>query len=151
MLKERLTADLKEAANAKDARRACTLRLVLAAIKDRDLASAASDSATGASDEEIRSILRRMVAQREESAQGYEEAGRLELAEAEREEIKILRGYLPRPMTEAEISRAIESAIRDVGARSIRDMGRIMAHLKTHHAGRMDFTKAGAAVKSQLR
>jgi uncharacterized protein len=151
MLRDRLAADLKEAADAEDGRRACTLRLILAAIKDRDIAASISDSSDGLADHEIRGILERMVAQREESARGYEEAGRLDLAQAERDEIRIIRGYLPRPMSDAEVTRAIESAIRDVGARSIRDMGRIMAHLKAHHSGRMDFTKAGTVVKTQLR
>ncbi len=151
MLRERLTADLKEAAKAQDSRRTCTLRLILAAIKDRDIAAETSDSTDGVADDQIRHILARMVAQREESARGYEEAGQLDLAAAERDEIRIIRGYLPRPMSDAEVQRAIERAIRDVGARSIRDMGRIMAHLKANHSGRMDFTKAGAAVKTQLR
>jgi uncharacterized protein len=151
MLRERLTADLKEAARDQDSRRACTLRLIVAAIKDRDIAAETSDSTDGLADGDIRGILERMVAQREESARAYEEAGRLDLAAAEREEIRIIRGYLPRPMSDAEVNRAIERAIRDVGARSIRDMGRIMAHLKANHSGQMDFAKAGAAVKTQLR
>jgi len=151
MLKDRISADLKEAVQAQDARRICTLRLILAAIKDRNLAARATDDAAGVGDETIRAIIERMVRQREESAAAYEEAGRLELAQGEREEIKILRSYLPRPMSESEVEQAIKGAIRDVGAKSIRDMGRCMAHLKARHPGRMDFAKAGAVLKTTLR
>jgi uncharacterized protein len=151
MLKDRISADLREAVEARDGRRVCTLRLILAAIKDRDFAARAADTAEEFGDGEIRAILERMVRQREESAAAYEEAGRLELAQQERDEIKILRGYLPRPMSEAEVAQAIQCAIRDVGAKSIRDMGRCMAHLKAQHPGRMDFAKAGAVLRTTLR
>ena len=151
MLRDRLAADLKEAVRAQDGRKACTLRLILAAIKDRDIAARTSDSIDGVGDEAIQAILLKMVRQREESARLYEEAGRLELAAQERVENKIIRGYLPRPMSEAEVSHAIECAIRDCGAKSIRDMGRCMAHLKAQHPGRMDFAKAGAVLKTALR
>ncbi|HLS58859.1 MAG TPA: GatB/YqeY domain-containing protein [Paracoccaceae bacterium] len=151
MLRDRLAADLKEAVKAQDKRRACTLRLILAAIKDREMASDASDTSDVVSDEDIRAILAGMQQRREESARAYEEAGRIDLAADERAEIRILRDYLPRPMSEAEVDKAIESAIRDVGARSIRDMGRCMARLKEQHPGRMDFAKAGAALREALR
>jgi uncharacterized protein len=151
MLKDRITADLKDAVEAHDARRICTLRLILAAIKDRDHAARATDDPAGVGDDTIRGIIERMVRQREESAAAYEEAGRLELAQGEREEIKILRGYLPRQMSESEVEQAVRCAIRDVGAKSIRDMGRCMAHLKAQHPGRMDFTKAGVVLKTTLR
>jgi uncharacterized protein YqeY len=150
MLRDRLAADLGEAIKGGDGRRACTLRLILAAVKDRE-SGGGDEAGQGMADEDIEAILARMVAQREESARDYEEAGRLELAAQERDEIKIIRTYLPRPMSEAEVERAVECAIRDCGARSIRDMGRIMAHLKANHSGRMDFAKAGAAVKTALR
>jgi uncharacterized protein len=151
MLKDRISADLKEAVAAQDGRRVCTLRLILAAIKDRDFAARAADSTEGIGDEGVRAILVRMVKQREESASAYEESGRLELAQQERDEIKILRSYLPRPMNEAEVAQAIKCAIRDVGATSIRDMGRCMARLKAQHPGRMDFAKAGAVLRNTLR
>jgi uncharacterized protein len=95
MLRERLTADLKEAVRAEDGRRACTLRLILAAIKDRDIAARTADAAEGVADEDIRAILVRMVGQREESARAYEEAGRLELAAQERDEIRIIQDTCP--------------------------------------------------------
>ncbi len=151
MLRDRLEADLREAVATQDGRRACTLRLILAAIKDRDNTAGPADGPEGISDEAIQAILIRMERQREESARAYEEAGRIELAANERAEIRILRDYLPRPMNAAEIDRAIESAIRDVGAKSIRDMGRCMARLKAQHPGRMDFAKASAVLREALR
>jgi uncharacterized protein len=151
MLRNRLTTDLKEAVKERDAVRSSTLRLILAALKDREIAARTSDNPDGVGEDEILALLGRMVRQREESARTYEEAGRLELAARERDEIKVIRSYLPRPMSEAEVETAIKSAIADTGATSIRDMGRIMAHLKSKHTGRMDFAKAGAAVKSALR
>jgi uncharacterized protein len=151
MLRDRISADLREAVEAQDARRICTLRLILAAIKDRERALRARDDGAGVEDDGIRAILEQMVRQRAESAADYEEAGRIELAQGERDEIKILRGYLPRPMSESEVEQAVRCAIRDVGAKSIRDMGRCMAHLKARHPGRMDFAKAGAVLKTTLR
>ena len=150
MIKDRLTADLKDAVKARQTMRACTNRLMLAAMKDREIAARTSDAAESLGEDEVMALLTRMVRQRQESARTYEEAGRLELAAEERAEIEVIREYLPRPMTEAEVETAIQCAIRSVGATSIRDMGRIMAHLKSKHTGRMDFAKAGAAVKSAL-
>jgi uncharacterized protein YqeY len=151
MIRERLSADLDEAIAGDDPRRACIIRLVLATIKDRDVNAGSPETGGGVSDEEIREILGKMVRQREESARDYEEAGRLALAAQEREEIRLIRRYLPRPMSEAEMERAVECAIRDCNAKSIRDVGRIMAHLRANHGGRMDFAKAGAALKTALR
>jgi uncharacterized protein YqeY len=151
MLKDRLTTDLKDAVRAGESVRASTIRLVLAALKDREIAARTSDAVEPVGEDEVMALLARMVRQREESARSYEEAGRLELAAQERDEIAIIKGYLPRPMTEAEVESAIACAIDAVGATSIRDMGRIMAHLKSKHTGRMDFVKACAAVKSALR
>jgi uncharacterized protein YqeY len=151
MLRERFSADLKEAIKAKDARRVSTLRLISAAIKDRDIAARTTDNVDGVSDTDILGILGKMIKQRQESARIYEEAGRLELAEQEREEIGVIQRYLPKPMSEAEAAQAIRKAIDELGATSIRDMGRIMAHLKERHTGRMDFAKAGAVIKESFR
>lgn len=151
MLRDRFQADLKEAAKAKDAVRVSTLRLILAAIKDRDIAARTGDGAEGVGEGEILAILTKMVRQREESGHVYEEAGRLELAAQERQEIVIIREYMPKPLSQAEVEKAIAGAIREVGATSIRDMGRIMAHLKERHTGQMDFAKAGSAIKNALR
>jgi uncharacterized protein len=151
MIKDRLAADLSDAVKAGETVRASTIRLVLAALRDREIAARTSDSVEPLGDEDVMALLSRMLRQREESARGYEEAGRLELAAEERQEITVIKGYLPRPMSEAEVETAIECAIRSVGATSIRDVGRIMTHLKSKHTGRMDFVKACAAVKSALR
>ncbi len=147
MLRERFSADLKDAIKAKDAQRVSTLRLVTAAIKDRDIAARSEDNADGVSDAEILAILGKMIKQRQESAKAYEEGGRLDLAAQEVSEIKIIKDYLPRQMTDDEVRQAIAAAIADTGAASIRDMGRVMAELKARHPGKMDFARASAAVK----
>jgi uncharacterized protein YqeY len=151
MIRERISVDLKSAIKAQDAQRVSTLRLICAAVKDRDIAARTTDNVDGVSDEEIVGILVRMTKQRIESARAYEEGGRLDLAEQEREEAAIVRDYLPRQMSETEVEQAVAEAIEDTGARSIRDMGKVMAHLKARHTGRMDFARAGAAIKQAFR
>jgi hypothetical protein len=147
MLRERFSADLKDAIKAKDAHRVSTLRLIMAAIKDRDIAARSEDGAEGVPDAEILAILGKMIKQRQESAKAYEEGGRLDLADQERAECKIIKGYLPRQMSDDEVRQAISQAIADTGAASIRDMGKVMAELKARHPGKMDFARASAAVK----
>ena len=149
MIRERFAGDLKDAIKSKDAPRVSTLRLICAAVKDRDIAARTEDSGVG--DAEVLAILAKMIRQREESARIYEEAGRLDLAEQERGEIAIIRGYLPKQMSESEVEKAVAQAIGETGACSIRDMGKVMAHLKARHAGRMDFARAGAALKQAFR
>lgn len=150
MLRERFSADLKDALKARDAASVSTLRLILAAIKDRDIAARTGDNTEGVSDADILAILGKMIRQREESARTYDEGGRLDLAQKERDEIEIIRRYLPRQLTDTEVRKAIDSAIAETGAASIRDMGRVMAALKERHTGQMDFAKAGAAIKAAL-
>ena len=147
MLRERFSADLKQAIKAKDPLRVSTLRLITAAIKDRDIAARSEDNMDGVPDAEILAILGKMIKQRQESARAYDEGGRLDLAEQERGEIAIIKDYLPRQMTEDEVRTAISRAIADTGAASVRDMGRVMAELKSRHPGKMDFARASAAVK----
>lgn len=147
-LRDRLSAALKAAMREKDAIRLGTLRLINAALKDRDIALRAQGGAVD--DAEATAILSKMVKQRRESAQAYEEGGRLELAEKERVEIAVIEEFLPRQLSEAERVEAIEAAIGETGATSVRDMGRVMGVLKGRHAGRMDFGAAGAAVKARL-
>ncbi len=147
MLRERFSTDLKEAIKAKDPQRVSTLRLITAAIKDRDIAARSEDNIDGVSGAEILAILGKMIKQRQDSARAYEEGGRLDLAEQERGEIRIIKDYLPRQMTEDEVRQAISRAIAETGAASIRDMGRVMAELKSRHPGKMDFARASAAVK----
>lgn len=147
MLRERFAADLKDALRAKDALRVSTLRLILAAVKDRDIAARTGDHSAGVPEAEVAAILDRMVRQRLESARIYEEGGRVDLAETERAEVKIIKGYLPKQMSEDEVKAAVARAIADTHAASIRDMGKVMAELKTRHAGKMDFARASAVVK----
>ena len=149
-LREQFTAALKEAMKASDRKRTGTLRLVLAALKDRDIAARTAESREGIPDDEILSLLAKLVKQREDSIALYEQGGRPELAAAEREEIAVIREYLPKQMDEAEAKAAIASVIAELGAASLKDMGKVMAALKERFAGKMDFAKASAAVKELL-
>lgn len=150
MIRKRLSRDLKDAMKSGDKARLSTLRLINAAIKDRDIDARSEDNTEGVSDADILAVLGRMIRQRDDSAKAYDEAGRVELAEQERAEIEIIRGFLPRQLSDAEVRKAIAEAVRETGATSIRDMGKIMAALKAKYAGQMDFAKVGAAVKSVL-
>jgi uncharacterized protein YqeY len=149
-LRERISAGLKDAMREKDAIRLSTLRLINAAIKDQDIAARGDGRGDGVDDAAVLAILGKMVKQRQESARAYEEGGRLELAEKERAEIAIIEGFLPRQLSQAEVDAAIAAAIAEVGATGLRDMGRVMAALKTRHAGQMDFAAAGAQIKAWL-
>ncbi len=151
MIRERFSGDLKDAIKARDTQRVSTLRLICAAIKDRDIAARTEDNSDGVSDADIVAILGKMVKQRQESARAYEEGGRLDLADQERQEIDIIRTYLPRQMSENEVDKAVADAIEETGACSIRDMGKVMATLKARHTGKMDFSRAGTAIKQAFR
>lgn len=135
---------------AREALRLSTLRLINAAIKDRDIALRGEGEDRELTDSEIMSLLTRMVKQRRDSAQAYEEGGRLELVERELAEIAFIEAYLPRQMTEAEVLAAIEGEIASLGASSIRDMGRVMNALKARYTGQMDFGAVGPMVKGRL-
>jgi len=149
-MRDRITAALKEAMLAKDKLRTSTVRLMLAAIKDRDIALRSEDGADGLDDAGIMALLAKMVKQREESAATYETAGRMELAETERAEIGVIKDFLPRPLTADEVDAAIRKALAETRASSIRDMGKVMGVLKSQYAGRMDFGAAGGRVKAAL-
>ncbi|MEJ0027591.1 MAG: GatB/YqeY domain-containing protein [Rhizomicrobium sp.] len=149
-LREQINDSLKEAMKAKDARRVATLRLVNAALKDRDIAARTETSRDLLGDDEILSLLAKMIKQREDSIAAYEAGNRPELAAAERDEIAIIRDFMPRQMTADEAKLAIAAAIADVGAASIKDMGKVMSALKERYAGQMDFGKASGAVKDAL-
>jgi uncharacterized protein len=149
-LRARIASELKQAIRSQDTLRLSTLRLIHATIKDRDIAARGGDDAQEISDSDIVAIVGRMVKQRHESARAFEEGGRMELAERERAEIKVLEEFLPRQMSEAEVHAAIEAEIAATGAGSIRDMGRVMAGLKERFAGRMDFGKVGPMVRQRL-
>ena len=149
-MKEQISAALKEAMKAKDTARLSTLRLVNAAIKDREIAARGSDEVVSVSDADITSILGKMVKQRKESAKAYEEGGRLELAEKELQEISIIEDYLPKQLDADETAAAVQEAIRTTGAEGIRDRGKVMAALKAAYTGQMDFGSVGPMVKDQL-
>ena len=145
-----ISTALKEAMKAKDADRLSTLRLINAAIKDRDIAARTEGEDVQVSDDTVLAILGKMVKQRQESARAYEEGGRLELAEKEMKEIRIIEEYLPRQLDDAETDAAVAAAIAEVEATSIRDMGKVMAALKGKYTGQMDFGKVGPMVKAKL-
>ena len=150
-MRDRLNAALKDAMKSKEADRLSTLRLINAAIKDRDIALRGTvDEEGGVTDDDVLAIMGRMVKQRHESARAYEEGGRLELAEKERAEVKVIEEFLPKQLSEEEVGAAVDAAIAEVGATSIRDMGKVMGVLKAKYTGQMDFGKAGPQVKERL-
>ena len=149
-MRETITAALKTATKAQDKRRISTLRLVSAAIKDRDIAARTAGK-TEATDAELLDLLAKMIKQREESEKIYADAGRAELAQQEAEEIVIIREFLPVQLSDKETEKAIADAVAKTGAASVKDMGKVMAELKAHHAGQMDFARASALVKAKLQ
>ncbi|MCI5073675.1 GatB/YqeY domain-containing protein [Oricola sp.] len=148
-MREAIQAALKDAQKSQDKCRVSTLRLISAAVKDRDIAnrSAGKDPV---SDEEISEILVKMIKQRRESAHTYEEAGRLELADQERRESAVILEFLPKQMCEAEVEQACQNVVRETGAEGLRDVGKCMSTLKERFAGQMDFSKASGVVKGIL-
>ena len=151
MLREQLAESLADAMRARDKLKTSTLRLIMAAIKDRDIASRDGDNRDGVGDDEILQILQKMVRQRRDSIETYEEAGRLELAEQEREEIDVIEIFLPKQMDEGEIDAAVKATLDELGCESIRDMGKLMAALRDKYAGQMDFGKASGVAKQLLQ
>ena len=151
-LRSQISQSLKDAMKERDAVRLSTLRLINAAIKDRDIEKRAENDGEddGVGDAEILTILGKMVKQRHESARAYEEGGRLELAEKELAEISVIEDFLPRQLSEEETADAIKNAITSTGASSIRDMGKVMGELKGRYTGQMDFGKVGPMVKQKL-
>ena len=149
MLREEINTALKRAMKAREEHRVSTLRLVNAALKNADL-EAQGRGKNALSDEEILALLQKLIKQRQEAAEVYDQAGRSELAARERGEIEIIGAYLPRQMSEAEAKAAIAEAIKAAGAAGIKDMGKVMAALKQSYSGKMDFGKASGWVKQQL-
>ncbi|NGN41181.1 GatB/YqeY domain-containing protein [Mesorhizobium sp. CGMCC 1.15528] len=149
-MREIIAQALKTALKAQDKRRTSTLRLINAAIQDRDIAHRGIGK-DPVSDEEIMLILAKMVKQREESAKAFEEGNRLELAAQERDEIVIIRDFMPKQLGDEDVKQACQAVIDEVGADGLRDMGRCMNALKDKYAGKMDFSKASGIVKTMLQ
>lgn len=150
MLRKDLNDALKDAMKARDATTVSTVRLILAALKDRDIAARGDGTPDGIGDDEILEMLQKMIRQRRDSIALYEQGGRLELAEKERDEIAVIERFLPRQMDEASTQAAVDAVIDEIGAGGLKDMGRIMAALKARFAGRMDFSRASAMVRARL-
>ena len=148
MLREKFASELKLATKAGEKRRVETIRMIAAALKDRDIEARTTGKVVG--EEDILALLQKLTKSRQESAEIYEKNGRPELAAQEREEIAVIAGFLPQPMSEEEVSAAIREAIAAVGAASIKDMSKVIAELKARHAGRIDFAKVSPLVKTAL-
>ena len=149
-LRERLNDEMKEAMKAKDQRRLATLRMVLAALKDRDIAARTETSRELLGDDEILLLMAKMIKQREESAAAYDTGNRPELAAGERAEIDIIRAFMPAQMSADEVKAAAQAVVTETGATAMKDMGKVMAVMKERYAGQMDFAKASATVKDIL-
>jgi len=150
MLRQTFTDRLKTAMKARDARTVSTVRLILATLKERDVAARGEGNAEGLADPDIARLLQGMIKQRRESIVLYEQGNRPDLVRQENEEIAVIESFLPRQMTEDEIVVAARTAIADTGAAGLRDMGRVMATLRERHAGVIDFSRAGPIVKRLL-
>jgi uncharacterized protein YqeY len=149
-LRQKMTDAMKEAMKAKDTKRLATVRLMLAALKDRDIAARSETSRELLGDDEILTLLAKMIKQREESAAVYVQGGRPELAENERAEIVIIREFMPKQMEESDAKAAIAAVVAELGATSVKDMGKVMTALKERYAGQMDFGRASGQVKEAL-
>ena len=149
-LRDSINQALKDSLRSKDSVGTRTLRLILAAIKDRDIAARGKGATEGISDDELLLMLQTMIKQRRESITMYEQGGRLELAEGERGEIGVIERFLPKQMDEAEMKAAIDGLIGELGASGLKEMGNVMAELRTRFAGQMDFGKAAGIVKASL-
>jgi uncharacterized protein YqeY len=150
MIRSRLNDALKEALKARDQRSVSTLRLVLAQLKDRDIAARPAGNSAGIGEGEIVEMLGKMIKQRHESIALYKQGNRPDLVQQEEEEIAVIERFLPRQLDEAETAGAIDAALAESGAQSVKDMGKVMGLLKERFAGRMDFAKVGGLVKQRL-
>jgi uncharacterized protein len=150
-LRDKLNADLKDAMKAGDKRKLATIRLMNSAIKDKDINSRTDGhDSTLTPDSRLLELFAKMVKQRQDSIAAYEQGGRPELAQQEREEMEIIQSYMPKQMSDEDAAAAIKAIIADVGAASVKDMGKVMAELKAKYSGQLDMAKAGGVVKSLL-
>lgn len=150
MIRETLSTAQKDAMKAKDAARLSTVRLILAAIKDKDIANRGLGK-EAASDDEILQLLAKMVKQREESVKIYIDGGRPELADKEREEIAVIQGFMPEQLSEEKVREICAAVVAELGAQGLKDMGKCVAALRERYAGQMDFAKASAILKDLLK
>jgi len=150
MLRTRLNESLKTAMLAQDQRQVATLRLALAALKDRDIAERQKGNLSGLDDTQVAALLQSMIKQRRDSMVMYEQGGREDLVQQEAEEIEIIQKFLPEQLTDSEMEDVVVTTIREMGAQTLKDMGRVMAALKERYTGRMDFSKVGGLVKRRL-
>ena len=149
-LRTRVSTALKQAMKDKAAERLSTLRLINAAIKDKDIAARAEGNDDGVGEADVLAILDKMSKQRLESARAYEEGGRLDLAERELAEVEVIQEFLPKQLDDAQVESAVADANKEIGADSIRDMGKVIGTLKAKYTGQMDFGKVGPMVKDRL-
>ena len=150
MLRQQLNDALKAAMKAQDKRRVSTLRLILAALKDRDIAARSGDNGDGISETDILGMLQTMIRQRQDSTEQFKQGGRKDLADKEQEEIAVIQDFLPDQLGEGEVGEACREVVAELEAGGLKDMGRVMGELKSRYTGRMDFAKASAAVKELL-
>lgn len=150
MLRQRLNDAYKDAMKSRDARGVSTMRMVLAQLNDRDIAARPGGNATGIGEPEIIDMLAKMVKQRQESIVLYKQGNRPELVQQEEEEIAVIERFMPKQLSEAEAAQAIDAAVKETGAASLKEMGKVMALLKERFSGRLDLGKAGALVKQRL-
>jgi len=149
VLRDKITEATKEAMKSQEKTKLSTLRLMSAAIQNADI-EARTAGKKPLSDDELLGVFQKLIKQRQESVELYEKGGRAELAKQERDEIEVIKTFLPQQMSEAEVKAAIAEAIKSTGAASVKDMGKVMAALKERYAGRMDFGRASGAVKGML-
>ena len=151
MLREQLGQTLKTSMKEQNRRATSTLRLILTSIKDRDIAARGKGNAEGISDQEIAIVLQTMIRQRHESIKLFEQGGRQELAQQEAEEITIIEGFLPRQLADSEMAEAIKATVEEIGGTGLKQVGKVMALLRERYAGRMDFARASATLKDELK
>ena len=150
MLRQQLNDALKAAMKAQDKRRVSTLRLILAALKDRDIAARSGDNGDGISETDILGMLQTMIRQRQDATEQFKQGGRKDLADKEQEEIAVIQDFLPDQLDEGEVGEACREVVAELEAGGLKDMGRVMGELKSRYTGRMDFSKASVAVKELL-
>lgn len=150
MLRIQINQAIKHAMRTKDQRGVATLRLINAAIKDREIVARGEGNISAFDDDQIIDLLQKMIKQRQESIRMYEESGQLELADQERGEMSVIKGFLPKQLSGDEIAAAVDQAIHDLGAQSVKDLGPLMTALRKRHTGQMDFARASAIAKERF-